>query len=69
MTGFDSRIDQTCMGHTCMKWGANGDLTALDLAVVISRLAQVDRDVAALQQNTPAESASPAQTKTAPHEE
>ena len=52
-----------------MKWGANGDLTALDLAVVISRLAQVDRDVAALQQNTPAESASPAQTKTAPHEE
>lgn len=63
MTGFDSKVDQTCMGRTCMKWGANGDLTALDLAVVMARLAQVDRDVAALQQNTPPENAIPTQTE------
>lgn len=46
-----------------MKWGADGDLTALDRAVVMGRLAQVDRDVAALQQNTPAESTIPTLTE------
>jgi hypothetical protein len=46
-----------------MKWGANGDLTELDLAVVMDRLAQVDRDVAALHQGTAVESATPTQSE------
>ncbi|MEB3276303.1 MAG: hypothetical protein VKM92_04975 [Cyanobacteriota bacterium] len=31
-----------CLGRTCLKWGADGELTALDLALVMERLAQVD---------------------------
>jgi hypothetical protein len=31
-----------------MKWGADGELTALDHNLVMERLAQVDRDVASL---------------------
>ena len=42
----------TCLGRTCMKWGADGELTALDLNLVMERLAQVDRDVAALSKNS-----------------
>jgi hypothetical protein len=40
----------TCLGRTCLKWGADGELTALDLNLVMERLAQVDQDVAALRQ-------------------
>ena len=36
----------TCLANTCLKWGANGDLTALDLDLVLERLAQVDQDLA-----------------------
>ena len=42
----------TCLGRTCLKWGADGELTALDLDLVLERLAQVDQDVAALRQGT-----------------
>jgi hypothetical protein len=38
----------TCLGRTCLKWGADGELTALDLSLVMERLAQVDREVSAL---------------------
>ena len=31
-----------CLGRTCLKWGANGELTTNDLALVMERLAQVD---------------------------
>lgn len=31
-----------CLGRTCLKWGADGELTANDLALVLERLAQVD---------------------------
>ena len=41
-----------CLGRTCLKWGADGDLTPLDLDLVLERLAQVDQDVAALRQAT-----------------
>jgi hypothetical protein len=30
------------MGRTCLKWSADGELTALDLGLVLRRLAQVD---------------------------
>jgi hypothetical protein len=42
----------TCLGRTCLKWGADGELTAPDLDLVLERLAQVDQDVAALRQGT-----------------
>jgi hypothetical protein len=31
---------------TCLKWGADVNLTTLDMALVLKRLAQVDLDVA-----------------------
>jgi hypothetical protein len=37
-----------CLGLTCLKWRANGELSALDLRRVIERLARVDRHVAAI---------------------
>jgi hypothetical protein len=39
-----------CLGRTCLKWGADGELTALDFSLVMERLAQVDQEVAALEQ-------------------
>jgi hypothetical protein len=48
-----------CLGRTCLKWGDDGELTALDLELVLERLAQVDPDVAALRQNTLDREASP----------
>ena len=42
----------SCLGRTCLKWSADGDLTPLDLELVLERLAQVDQDVAALRQGT-----------------
>ena len=42
----------SCLGRTCLKWGLNGELTALDLDLVMERLAQVDQDAAALRQAT-----------------
>ena len=37
-----------CLGRTCLKWQANGELTDQDLQLVLERLAVVDRDVTAL---------------------
>jgi len=34
----------TCLGRTCLKWQADGELTALDLQLVLQRLALVDQD-------------------------
>ena len=36
---------ETCLGRTCMKWSANGDLTPLDLELVMQRLAKVDNEL------------------------
>lgn len=42
-----------CLGRTCLKWGADGELTALDFNLVMQRLALVDPEVSALQELTP----------------
>jgi hypothetical protein len=42
----------SCLGRTCLQWGVDGELTALDLELVMARLAQVDQDVAALRQGS-----------------
>lgn len=58
-----------CLGRTCLKWGAEGELTALDLSQIMERLAQVDQEVAALYQGTPDASHVPqsAEGLSAPH--
>ena len=41
-------LGRTCLGRTCLKWSADGELTALDLGLVLERLAQVDPEVTGL---------------------
>lgn len=41
-----------CLGRTCLKWGADGELTAQDLSLVLERLAQVDQQVTTHHQQT-----------------
>ena len=38
----------TCLGRTCLSWGDNGELTSVDLLLVLERLAQVDQEVTGL---------------------
>ncbi|MFN6133525.1 MAG: hypothetical protein ACK46L_11605 [Synechococcaceae cyanobacterium] len=40
----------SCLGRTCLEWGSDGELTAMDLHLVMQRLALVDRELAALNQ-------------------
>jgi hypothetical protein len=42
----------SCLGRTCLKWGDDGELTSLDMALVMERLALVDQSVATLHQDT-----------------
>jgi hypothetical protein len=42
----------SCLGRTCLKWSADGELTALDLSLVLERLAQVDRELSAVSQSS-----------------
>ena len=37
-----------CISLTCLKWSTDGELSAFDLRLVLSRLARVDRHVAAI---------------------
>jgi len=41
-------LTTSCLGRTCLKWQPDGELTALDLQLVLERLAQVDQDVVAI---------------------
>jgi hypothetical protein len=41
----------SCLGLTCLKWRADGELSAFDLRLVLGRLARVDRHVAAIRGN------------------
>ncbi|MEI7953474.1 MAG: hypothetical protein WCH37_12495 [Synechococcaceae cyanobacterium ELA182] len=45
-------LGSTCLGRTCLKWSADGELTALDLGLVLERLAQVDQEVTGLRTGT-----------------
>jgi hypothetical protein len=38
----------SCLGRTCLKWSPDGELSPLDLALVMGRLAQVDQELAVL---------------------
>ena len=48
-----SIVTGCCVGLTCLKWSADGELSAFDLCFVLSRLARVDRHVAAIWANNP----------------
>jgi len=41
---------RSCLGRTCLKWSADGELSSLDLALVLDRLAQVDQQMTGLGQ-------------------
>jgi hypothetical protein len=43
----------SCLGRTCLKWRPDGELTALDLSLVLQRLAQVDQQLTVVLQDTP----------------
>lgn len=43
--GTASPIPMDCLGRTCLKWSADGELTTLDLSLVMARLAQVDQEL------------------------
>jgi len=45
-------LARDCLGRTCLKWSADGELTSLDLSLVLERLAQVDQEVTGLHQDT-----------------
>ena len=45
-------IATDCLGRTCLEWGSDGELTALDLCLVLERLAQVDQEMTALRQES-----------------
>ena len=44
--GLARRAAGDCLGSTCMKWTASGELSELDLHRVMERLARVDDNVA-----------------------
>ena len=45
-------LTTSCLGRTCLKWQPDGELTALDLQLVLERLAQVDQDVVVILDRT-----------------
>ena len=45
-------LTTSCLGRTCLKWQPDGELTALDMQLVLERLAQVDQDVVAILDRT-----------------
>jgi hypothetical protein len=53
LTDFNESIcHRSCLGITCLKWRADGELSALDFRRVIERLVREDRHVAAIWGNT-----------------
>ncbi len=46
--GATAPVAADCLGRTCLKWSANGELTSIDLLLVLERLAQVDQQVSGL---------------------
>jgi hypothetical protein len=37
--------DGTCLGSTCLKWAADGELSELDVQLVLQRLRRADAEV------------------------
>lgn len=43
---------RTCLGRTCLQWGADGELASGDLLLVLERLAQVDQELTGQRQSS-----------------
>jgi hypothetical protein len=43
MDGTTTNHEHSCLTRTCLKWTADGELAALDLQLVLERLAAVDQ--------------------------
>ena len=41
-----------CLGRTCLQWSCDGELSGVDLELVLERLALVDQDMAAERQRS-----------------
>ena len=46
--GVSTSARGDCLGSTCMKWTASGELSELDLHRVMERLARVDENLDAI---------------------
>jgi hypothetical protein len=40
--------EDNCLGRTCLKWQPDGELSALDIELVMQRLRRVDAQVCAM---------------------
>jgi hypothetical protein len=38
----------TCLGRSCLKWGDDGELSAVDMQSILQRLSSVDEQASAL---------------------
>jgi hypothetical protein len=38
----------TCLGRSCLKWGADGELSAIDMQSILLRLSNVDEQASTL---------------------
>lgn len=52
ISSASTRGSVSCLGRTCLKWQSDGELTPLDLRLVLERLAQVDQDATVLLDRT-----------------
>jgi hypothetical protein len=43
----DTTADGTCLGSTCLKWAPDGELSELDVQLVLQRLRRADAEVCA----------------------
>ncbi len=46
--GSDGPLGRSCLGRTCMKWSADGELAELDFQLVLERLGAVDAALGSL---------------------
>ena len=52
ISSASTRMGASCLGRTCLKWQSDGELTPLDLRLVLERLALVDQDATVLLDRT-----------------
>ncbi|MEY3462394.1 MAG: hypothetical protein RLZZ468_172 [Cyanobacteriota bacterium] len=45
---FGDTSADNCLGRSCMKWGNDGELSALDLQSILQRLGAVDEQASGL---------------------
>lgn len=45
---FGDTTPDDCLGRSCMKWGNDGELSALDLQSILQRLSAVDEQASGL---------------------